>query len=224
MSPQISLSEIGVLFGRTWAINKVTLDMLYGQKILLLGSNGSGKSTLLLLLANILRPSCGEIYRDKELCGDSKIGFFGSDTMLYDILTVKENLELFTLGSLRNRSLELVVSTFELEEYLETRIIDLSAGIRSKVALSRVFIADPKVVILDEPTSHLDEKGISCLNKMIDTWFDASKILIVATHDIYRLTEKFNRIIGLKRGSIYFESPATSDADIRSFYEKAVFC
>jgi len=211
------------------ALNKVNLNINYGEILGLLGANGAGKTTLVKILATLLLPSEGNanvygfdvIKKAKQVRKVINL-VSGGETPGYGILTVKENLWFFSqLYGLSNnlakeRSGQLI-HDMELEEYVDTRMHKLSTGFKQRLNLARGFINDPKVLFLDEPTLGLDIINAKHIRKYVKDWVrsDKSRAVLLTTHYMAEAEEICDRIAIIYNGSIVAcETPQTLKASM----------
>jgi ABC-type multidrug transport system ATPase subunit len=169
-----------------------------------LGANGAGKSTLLRIFAGLARADKGRVINSFP----GAIGFLSHHLFLYGRLTVQENLNLFSSLS-GGSSVEEVISHWGLQSHASTLVSDLSKGNQSRVALARTFMGNPFVRLLDEPSSHLDDRGIQLLVDGLRETHSALSgraLTIVATHDIHRLGSLATRVVALAQGQVLADS------------------
>ena len=169
-----------------------SLDFAYnGSCLAITGPNGSGKSTLLRIFSGLLTPCSGEatlivdgepIPRERV---SSIIGFAAPDMRLYAELSTRENLR-FLLRARGASDVEQHISSALGQVGLENRaddpVSELSSGLRQRALLAAAIAHDPKVLLLDEPSSNLDEAGISMLRDLINTW-QGRGLVVIATND-----------------------------------------
>jgi heme exporter protein A len=169
-----------------------TLDFAYdGACLSVTGPNGSGKSTLLRLLAGLLTPTSGDarlVLDGNELPRESlrqSVGLAAPDLKLYSELSARENLH-FILRARRLNDIEGRTSSALREVGLADRADDpvqeLSSGLRQRAALAAAIAHDPKVLLLDEPSSNLDELGIATVRALIEKRRQTG-LVIIATND-----------------------------------------
>ena len=223
-SAALSISNLSKRYNNQIVFKDISCEVLPGSLTLLLGANGSGKSTLLKACVGLTRPDRGNVAFERLPKGKiphSQLAFLGHDLFLYSFLTVEENLKLAqdVQGLSLNR--EELLFEWGLESHRFKVISDLSRGLRLRAALMKVFAVNPKYIILDEPTSFLDEDGV---NRLVENIQRMRKIhprgcVLIATHDISRLKEFADRFIYLRDGSLVLDTP-NKDIDLISFYTK----
>src|SRR5687767_6711565 len=173
-SPAVQLSAVARRFGRRWVLRGADLKVQSGEIVALMGKNGSGKTTLLRVIATLIRPSrgTGNVF-GLDLTADAgeireHIGLLGHHAGLYDDLTAAENLR-FSLSmaglpadpTAIARALEEVELTPERNE----RVRGFSAGMRRRLALARLLLRPPRLLLLDEPYAAFDASGIAIVNR-----------------------------------------------------------
>lgn len=194
----------------------ISLTIPAGQFIAIVGASGSGKSTLLGLLAGLDTPSEGEIWLDgvpihnlveSELASvrGRKIGFVFQSYQLIQTLTALENVllpyELNVEGNGLSKARGLL-DEVGLRERMDHYPIQLSGGEQQRVALARAFVADPPIVMADEPTGNLDSSnGRLVLDLLLDRNRKAGTTLVLVTHDA-EVASQADRKIVLKDGLI----------------------
>ena len=212
-----SLSRLFKAKGRNiTALNRINLEIKYGEVLGLLGANGAGKTTFVKILATLLLPSEGhasvygfDVVKQAKQVRKVINLVSGGETPGYGILTVKENLWFFSqlYGLSRNAANERIsklVQDMELEEYVNTRMHKLSTGFRQRLNLARGFINEPKVLFLDEPTLGLDVINSKHIRQYLKNWVrcDKSRTVLLTTHYMAEAEEICDRIAIIYNGSI----------------------
>lgn len=182
-----------------------------GEAVAILGRNGSGKTTLLRIVATLLRPSRGtgtvfghDLARDPDAVR-SRIGLLGHTNAVYPDLTAAENLG-FTLRMLGRpvdpRSVDATLTTVGLGAQANTRTRGFSAGMQRRLALARLRMLEPQLLLLDEPYSSLDPEGAELITALIADTRRAGGAAILITHDIARAKKIADRVVTLDDGRI----------------------
>jgi putative ABC transport system ATP-binding protein len=180
-------------------LKNVNLDFKEGELIVIKGKSGSGKSTLLSLIAALLKPTQGEVIVDgkhisklpdhfSSVYRRDNIGIIFQKYNLIMDLSVLENiiLPLVPLNisqSELNSKAKKVMSTFHIEHKSNELVRNLSGGEQQRTAIARAHIADPKIILADEPTANLDERLSLAFIEILKEMKTQSKTIIVATHD-----------------------------------------
>jgi len=193
----LEFKDVTRTFGRRRALNRVSLTAEAGTITALLGHNGAGKSTLLSIAATLLQPSSGTVrYGTHDSATSSsalraRIGMLGHDLYLYPELSAAENLrffaEIYSLPDIEAR----VARGLEhagLVDRADDVVSGYSRGMRQRLALERALIHDPRLLLLDEPFTGLDEKAREALRERLRVARAAGTIIILTTHDIAAIT------------------------------------
>ena len=238
----IEITKLRKSFGSQEVLKDVSLKLLNGENLVVLGKSGSGKSVLIKCIVRLLNPDGGTIQvlgenistLNSDRLGElrQKIGFLFQSGALYDSMTVKENLE-FPLRRIRKNLTEKEISEKIMEVLENVGLADalnkmpsqLSGGMRKRISLARTIVVDPMIMLYDEPTTGLDpvtSDEISELINDVQKKYKTSSIII--THDIECARNTANRIIMLKDGEVYLEGKLnefekSSDPVIKSFFK-----
>jgi len=204
----LRLLEVTRTFGRRRALNKVSMTATAGTITALLGHNGAGKSTLLSIASTLLQPSSGQVHfgaHDGRTGGASlrsRIGMLGHDLYLYAELSPAENLRFFAaIYGLDNieRRIDMALERAGLSDRRDDAVAGFSRGMRQRLALERALIHDPRLLLLDEPFTGLDEAAREALRARLRSARDAGAIVLLTTHDlaaIAQLTDASMSLVG----------------------------
>ena len=205
----VELREASRHYGRRRALARTSLVFRGGEIAGLFGPNGAGKSTLLGLVSTLMRPSSGIVYygdQPASAIGDrlrGRIGVLGHDLFLYADLTARENLEFFgqlygvrDLGARVDRALR----DARLVDRAGDRVAGFSRGLRQRLALERALLHDPRLVLLDEPFTGLDDESAALLGDRLRDLRRSGAIVLMATHDFDSATGLVDRMICLRGG------------------------
>ena len=188
----LRFADVSRNYGRRRALNRVSLTAGAGSITALLGPNGAGKSTLLSIAATLLRPTSGEVLygdvslRDGGAALRARIGMLGHDLYLYPELTAAENLRFFArvyaLPDVERR-VDGALAQAGLSDRGDDLVGNFSRGMRQRLALERALIHEPRLVLLDEPFTGLDEASRTALRARLEAVRRAGGIVILTTHD-----------------------------------------
>ena len=182
----IRASGLAKRYGRKRIFEGLELEVERGGFVLVTGPNGSGKTTLLRVVAGLAYPSAGEIDVDVER---GELGFLAHESLVYRELTALENLELYgrlyRVPDRRERS-GMLLERFGLWDARNERVSSFSRGMVQRLALCRVFLHEPELLLLDEPFSALDTEGAELLDRELASRRGEATFL-VATHEPERL-------------------------------------
>src|SRR5688572_5728308 len=190
---RLEVVDVARYFGRRKALSNVSFTCEPGEIIGLLGPNGAGKSTLLNILATLLSPSKGRVtYGDRTIAEGgaelrAAIGMLGHDLFLYPELTARENLTFF--GHLYGlpdvpRAVTTALDHAGLSARADDFVSGFSRGMRQRVALERALLHDPKLILLDEPFTGLDQASTAALVARLRNRQQAGCLIVLATHDL----------------------------------------
>lgn len=213
----LELSGIGRRFRQRWALRGVTLRIERGDVVALMGRNGTGKSTLLRVCAMLLRPSRGEgrIYGFDLVREASSarglVGLLGHDNGLYEDLTAVENLR-FVLRMLGRPSHEQAIMSaltqVGLERAANDRVRTFSSGMQRRLAIARLRLHAPPLLLLDEPYNSIDSEGVQLVNELLASTRRAGGAALVVVHDVERVGSQATRWARLLEGRVVTsESP-----------------
>ena len=182
----IRARKLGRRFGEKRVLRGVDFDLGRGGCLVVTGPNGSGKTTLLRICAGLAVPSEGEL---SVAATRREIGYLGHEPLVYRELTALENLELY--GKLyhvpeRRERIGMLLERFGLWEVRHDRVASYSRGMAQRLALCRVLLHEPSLLVLDEPFTALDEAGAELLDAQLAELL-GERTLLVSTHDPDRL-------------------------------------
>ena len=210
MSAKLLLEAVSKRFpkasGEFAALERVSLAVAAGEFVALVGASGCGKSTLLRIIAGLDAPSDGAVFRDGRPIGgpDKNCAMVFQDYSLYPWLTVRQNIG-FSLNLRANRSMlaeggqarvQLLIELMGLERVSEERPPALSGGMRQRVAIARALLAQPEVLLMDEPFGALDAQTRAVMHDLIlhIAAFERRTILFV-THDVVEAVYLADRVV-----------------------------
>lgn len=227
-------------FGDNKVLNGFSMELFEGESLVIMGKSGSGKSVMIKCIVGLMEPDNGQI----EIMGENiselnqseldllraEIGFLFQGSALYDSMTVRENLE-FPLRKHKEKLMnkdKLVIKALEsvgLTDAIDLMPVELSGGMKRRVALARAVIMSPKVIIFDEPTTGLDPitaKEIIQLMKNIQKEQRSASLII--THDVDCARVISDRMILLIDGINYTEGTfdsisSSNDKKIQAFFK-----
>ncbi len=194
------------------AVQGVSFRVEPGEVLGLVGPNGAGKTTTLRALAGILEPTRGRIRIDgHDLSSDpvpakAALAYVPDDPKLFDSLTVWEHFRFiasaYKLGPDWPEKAERLLSQFELTEKKGALASELSRGMRQKVAIGCGYLHDPKAILLDEPLTGLDPRGIRTMKETILERADAGSAVMVSSHLLSLVEDLCTTILMLDRGRV----------------------
>lgn len=221
---ELSIRELSRNFGRRRALSRVSLECRAGEIVGLLGPNGAGKSTLLAIVSTLAAPSSGEVLyggRTAKQIGAtlrSKIGMLSHDLHLYSELTARENLiffgRLYGVSDAESRASEALDRSL-LAERGGDLVSGFSRGMRQRLALERALLHRPRLLLLDEPFTGLDDASTVSLIERLKALRSAGCIILLATHDLDTAEEVLDKAIVLRDGRL-----VGSEGDVRGLRKR----
>lgn len=221
-APLISMCEVSKFFGEFQALKSVSIDIDYGEKVVICGPSGSGKSTLIRCINRLEVHESGDIVVDgTTLTGEAsvleqirgKVGMVFQQFNLFPHLTVLENL---TLGPRRVLGLTASEAEQRAMKYLQrVQIPDqalkyprqLSGGQQQRVAIARSLCMEPQILLFDEPTSALDPEMIAEVLDVMTELADSGMTMLVVTHEMGFARRVADRMVFMDKGEIVESGP-----------------
>lgn len=223
----IALADVWKFYGNFPALKQVTLALEPRSCCALLGRNGAGKTTLLRVLAGLSPFQRGSI----EVLGSKvrsegarqQTGFLGHGIGVYEDLTARENLRFFARAA--GASLDDAAQSAWLKRVDLARVADLpvrqySRGMRQRLALARTFQHEPKLFLLDEPFTSLDDRSIAILGELLDEARARGATMVLSTHQIREALAIASHVALLDQGQLRYFDQRTDEMvdDPRTLY------
>jgi ABC-type multidrug transport system ATPase subunit len=224
----IRFDKIEKRFGALIALRGVSLDILPGEFVALLGHNGAGKTTLLRIAAHLMDPTSGKVtFTGSAISngdGDAGsaenryymklLGMVGHSTLLYDELTAEENLKLFGqlygIEPLASRVAE-ALSSCGLASRATSLVRTFSRGMRQRLAIARALLHGPRILLLDEPAAGLDRQGLAWFGATLAQLRDDGCTVLMSTHARNESLDLATRAISLRGGRVEQDSGPHGD-------------
>ena len=208
---RLVLSDVSRHFERRRALSHISFTCGRGDVTGLLGHNGAGKSTLLSILATLLRPSSGEVRYGETVAADAppelraRLGLLGHEIQLYPELTARENLRFFArlygLEDVRD-AVDAALERAGLTDRGNDLVSSFSRGMRQRLALERALLHGPRLLLLDEPFTGLDQASAAAVVERLDALARAGRIVVLATHDLDLAARVVTRAVILRHGRL----------------------
>ncbi|WP_457651374.1 ABC transporter ATP-binding protein [Rhodocaloribacter sp.] len=189
---RLDVENVGHRFGRRILFRKMTFRLEGGRTLAVTGANGSGKSTLLRILAGVMEPVRGTvtlIAGGRVISGEDRplhTGMVAPYLNVYDDFTARENLR-FIARARRlpdaDARIEAALRTVTLLPRADDRVATYSSGMKQRIRFAAALLADPPMLLLDEPTSNLDAPGREMVARIIAERRAAGRLIVVATND-----------------------------------------
>jgi heme ABC exporter ATP-binding subunit CcmA len=216
---QVRLVDVSRHYGRRRAVSRVTFSARRGDIVGLLGPNGAGKSTLIALLATLVTPSTGEIrYGDRDarslgVALRAQIGLLAHELHLYPELSARQNLAFFAQlhGLDASETVDPALERAGLAHRADDDVSGFSRGMRQRLALERALLHRPRLVLLDEPFTGLDDRAVTVVAERLSRLAAEGTIIILATHDLDVADGLATRVTIIRDGRMVADEPGGSD-------------
>ncbi|MBC2716978.1 MAG: ABC transporter ATP-binding protein [Desulfobacteraceae bacterium] len=209
-NPVIEVKNVTKSFKSVQAVKGVDFKIFKGQSVALLGPNGAGKTTLMEMIEGIQKPDKGEIFisgkkwKGNESTLHREIGLSLQETHFLERLTVFETLKLFaSFYELGQQRVDEIIRIIGLQEKIRSYVVNLSGGQRQRLALGIALLNDPKILLLDEPTTGLDPNARREIwSILMDLKKHSQTSLVLTTHYMEEAEQLCERIIIIDKGRI----------------------
>ncbi|HEY6395724.1 MAG TPA: heme ABC exporter ATP-binding protein CcmA, partial [Candidatus Binataceae bacterium] len=211
MTLAVEARGLGKSFGATPVLREIDFALSAGDAAFIVGRNGCGKSTMLAILAGLLAPSegialiLGEDSRNLPARCRRRIGMLSHQSMLYPNLTALENLAFYAeIYGLDNpgASARRWIKQVQLENYASARAHTFSRGMEQRLAIARAMIADPDLLLLDEPFAALDTEGVALAAALMRSSLDRGCAIIATAHNPPEIEAMHFELLAISRGRL----------------------
>ena len=224
----MQLDDVSRHFGRRRALSRITLTLKAGDIVGLLGPNGAGKSTLLGVLATIVAPTSGTVRYGTATARESgpalrqRIGVLAHELFLYPELSAQQNLTFFAgmYGLDAARVVPAALDRAALSDRAPDDVGSFSRGMRQRLALERALLHQPRLVLLDEPFTGLDDRSVGAVSDRLRRLAADGAIVIVATHDLDVADGLVTRVALIRDGKLIADEAAAPG--LRARYRSAI--
>lgn len=230
MTAAVSIEHAWKFYGEFAALKDVSLQVEPGRCLALLGRNGAGKTTLLRALSGLMGLSegtamvMGRSPRDPET--RRRLSVLGHGVGVYDELTAEENLilfgQLYQVADPRGAA-KLWLERTNLAQVADHKVREFSRGMRQRMALARIFLHQPEVLILDEPFTSLDDRSIAMLQGLLEEALSRKATVLLSTHQLREAMELATDVAVMERGQLIYQDQRTQAMldDPRLIYQLA---
>lgn len=183
--------NVGMRYGRRVLFRQCSFEVTAGQALAITGANGSGKSTLLRILAGVLTPVKGTVrltVNDRTLSDGERplrTGLVAPYLNVYDGFSARENLQFLAQARQLDRArarIDAVLDLVSLADRADEYVATYSSGMKQRVKYAAALLAEPPLLLLDEPTANLDVAGIEMVERVMAHQRAAGRLLVVATN------------------------------------------
>ena len=215
----IQVKEVSKLYGKQKALDNLNFEISDAEVVGFLGPNGAGKSTMMKIITGFLPQSSGDVFvnglnvMEHSLEIRKQIGYLPENNPLYLDLYVKEYLEyvagIYKLGSKKKQCVDEMIELTGLGLEQKKKIGALSKGYRQRVGLAQALIHDPKVLILDEPTTGLDPNQLIEIRQLIQN-IGKEKTVMLSTHIMQEVEAICERVLIINKGKLVADQASNS--------------
>ncbi len=207
----IKIEGLSKSFGSFYALRNIYLEINTGEFWIIVGPNGAGKTTLLKIIATLSQPSKGKIEIDQTASSKDRlsirkqIGFIGHQSFLYHNLTAEENLKFYARMYQLDNAAERIASLLErvgLSERKADLVRTFSRGMQQRLSIGRALLADPKIILLDEPFSGLDQSAIDNFVDLFSSLISLDRVIMMTTHNLQLGLQLASHFVIINRGRI----------------------
>lgn len=224
MPPCVQIENLTKRYGRTVAVDGLSLTVERGEVFGVLGPNGAGKTTTLYMLAGLVRPTAGAIHIfGKNLSTNfleiiPRVGVLVERPTFYDHLTVAKNLLILCKLASRNVTIDRALDLVGLLYLADEKVGTLSLGIRQRLGLAQAFLTEPELLILDEPTNGLDVENAQEILKLLRRLAtDADVTVMLSSHAMHEVESLCDRVAIINEGKLV----ACDDTDALLSFDKS---
>jgi len=229
----IEIRKLVKTFGHRVVLRSVDLTINEGDFVTLLGANGAGKTTMLHLVANLSKPTAGDIFINGYRLADAAnqlrrfIGLVSHKTLLYDDLTADQNLRfyarMYDVPEAMDR-IETVLNQVGLWGRQNDPVRTYSRGMQQRLAIARAILHNPPILLLDEPDTGLDQHAADMLSDLLTAVGVSQRTILMTTHNWERGLSMGNRVTILGKGKIVYDvrRQDVSVEELRDQYNKHV--
>lgn len=210
----VEVRGVFVRLGRVQALDDAHIELAGGKATMLAGPNGAGKTTFMKVLLGLVRPDFGSFAADGQAIDidnewKQRIGYLPEAVAFSDNLTGRQVLGFFARA--RGEGRERVAAVLEqvgLGDAQRRTVRGYSRGMRQRLGLGVAILANPDLLILDEPTAGLDQEGLSVLWNVLDQWRAAGRMVLISTHDLALTERRVDDICVLRAGRVVVQGTA----------------
>jgi ABC-2 type transport system ATP-binding protein len=211
--PSIEAVNLSKKYGSYVAVSDLNLKIEGAKCVGFLGPNGAGKTTTLKMFTDLIRPSSGEalingvnVHKQKKRALAS-VGTLIEMPEVYPALTPREALMMIAEirgvpKAERNDRIEDVVSEVRMDEWIDKRVGKFSKGMKQRICVASVLLSDPRIVLLDEPTTGLDPRGMSEVRDIIKSLKNEKRLIFMSSHLLSEVSDVCDEVAIIDHGKL----------------------
>jgi ABC-2 type transport system ATP-binding protein len=212
----VRINDLWVTYGHVHAVRGISFEIPKGEVFRFIGPNGAGKTSTIKVLSTLIAPDHGQVFIDGISVPDNpleirkRIGYMPDFFGVYEDLTANEYLHFFAAAydlpvSHRKRTVADVLSLTDLTEKADEPVDGLSRGMKQRLALARVLLHDPDLLLLDEPASGLDPRARIEIRELLIALKNMGKTILISSHILHELSLLCTRIGIIEAGELVTE-------------------
>jgi ABC-type multidrug transport system ATPase subunit len=217
--PAVVLQNVIKQFGHFAALRGVSAEFAAGKFYVIVGDNGAGKTTLLRTLAGLASPTRGEVlvFGSGPAESSRTLGYMAHPSLLYDEMDGMENLRYFArlYGIVSEKCCVEAIRSVGLDPALRRPVGQYSQGMRQRMSLARALLHDPRILLLDEPFSNVDQPSAREMAGLLRQMRDGGKTIFLVTHQAALLEGVADEFVWMRAGQIVARTGRLSGADAR---------
>jgi ABC-2 type transport system ATP-binding protein len=211
--PSIEASNLSKNYGSFTAVSNLSLKLEGAKCVGFLGPNGAGKTTALKMFTDLIRPSSGEalingvnVHKQKKKALES-VGTLIEMPEIYPALTPREALTMIAEirgvpKDERKRRVEDAVSEVRMGEWIDKRVGKFSKGMKQRICVASAILSDPSIVLLDEPTTGLDPRGMSEVRDIIKSLKNKKRLIFMSSHLLSEVSDVCDEVAIIDHGKL----------------------
>ena len=207
MRTMVQVADVSKHFAKVEAVNRVSFELVEGETVALVGHNGAGKTTLMKLIIGLIRPTAGKLRllgedpAAGEFSARRRLGYLPENVSFNAALTGRETLAFYArLKREDARSVEPLLERVGLGHAATRRVGTYSKGMRQRLGLAQALLGNPRVLLLDEPTTGLDPALRQSFYEIIEELRSGGAAVLLSSHALTELEERAGRVIIMNRG------------------------
>jgi ABC-2 type transport system ATP-binding protein len=217
----LKLIDLAKTFGNFTAVDKINLEIKFGELFGFLGPNGAGKTTTIKMIVGLLKPASGNIFIDdidvweNPIAAKNRIGYIPDQPFIYDKLTGKEFLYfsagLYNLSKTETKQkVDEICDLLKIGEWIDKRTEQYSQGMKQRIVIASAFLHDPKLIIVDEPMVGLDPQSAYLVKKLFADKVKSGVSIFMSTHSLNVVEEICTHVGIIRKGKLIFNDDIAS--------------
>jgi ABC-2 type transport system ATP-binding protein len=213
MMAQMSVSGLTKRFGQVSAVQDLSFDVPAGQITGFLGANGAGKTTTLRMAVGLVRPTAGQVTIDGRRYADlerprSVVGALLEATGVHPGRRGRDHLRILAqISRVPMARVDEVLDLVDLTQAADRRVGGYSLGMRQRLGLAAALLADPQLLILDEPANGLDPAGMAWLRGLLRDFAASGRTVVVSSHVLSEVAQTVDQVVIIHDGQLRYDGP-----------------